>query len=192
MAQTSESAIAEPAPAASSSSEPQVVRPDLPDWQLAFDYQFNQFRLPANGPRTAFVPAFTANENGYGLSLTRFLSKTTGIELQEGFGFGSTSASIIPSAKSIFIGGGPKIAFRGRGRFEPWGHVLVGMQYFRFTQTASQYGSNIALAFVGGVGEDIHLQSRFAFRLEGNFLGTTLFGTIQPNWEAGAGIVFGF
>jgi hypothetical protein len=99
---------------------------------------------------------------------------------------------VITSANSLFVGGGLRLALRGRGRFEPWVHGLVGMERFRFSQTATAYGSNITLGYIAGGGADYHLNPRTAIRLEGDYVGTHLFFANQAHWQIVAGIVFSF
>lgn len=188
------SAITDPIPAASPfPPAPQAVsRLDLTSWQLAFTYQFTQFLMPGETANHASVPDFTANDNGYGVSVTRFLNDWGGLEGDVDMSFGGTSTSVIKSSKFLFVGGGPHFALRGRGRVEPWGHVLVGLGHFRFSQTATVYGSNNSVAFIGGLGADFHLNPRTAFRVQGDYVGTALFKEPQTSWRVGAGIVFNF
>ena len=187
------STIVDPAPAAASPAAPQVLsRLDLTDWQLVFTYQFNEFFMPQRLANHAVVPPFTANDNGYDVSFTRFLVNWGGLEADSAVGFGGTSTSQIKDSKFLFIGGGPHFALRGHGRIEPWAHVLVGLDHFRFSQTATAYGSNNSLGFIGGIGADFHLNPRTAFRVGGDFVGTALFKEPQTSWEVSAGIVFNF
>jgi hypothetical protein len=172
---------------------PQALsRPDLTSWQLAFAYQFHQFYMPEQQAKGAIVPAFTATKNGYDVSLTRFLVNWGGLEANVAQGFGGTSTSLIQDSNSLLIVGGPHFALRGHGRVEPWAHVLVGLAHFRFSQTATAYGSNNSVAFLGGIGADFHLNPRTAFRVQGDYVGTALFSEPQNNWEVGAGVVFNF
>ena len=113
--------------------------------------------MPGETANHASVPDFTANDNGYGVSVTRFLNDWGGLEGDVDMSFGGTSTSVIKSSKFLFVGGGPHFALRGHGRVEPWGHVLVGLGHFRFSQTATVYGSNNSVAFIGGLGADFHL-----------------------------------
>jgi hypothetical protein len=187
--------IADSIPAASPfpPAAPQALsRLDLTSWQLAFTYQFSQFRMPGEGTKNTLVPDFTANDNGYDVSFTRFLNNWGGLEGNIGMSFGGTSTPLIKTSKFLFVGGGPRFALRGHGRIEPCGHVLVGLGHFRFSQTATVYGSNNSVAFLGGFGADFHLNPRTAFRVEGNYLGTALFKEPQASWQVGAGIVLNF
>lgn len=186
------STIADAAPAAASPAQPQVTSHlDLTNWQLAFSYQFNEFNMPQNLGKHSAVPAFTANDNGYDVSFARFLVSWGGLEADVSQGFGGTSTPQIKDSKYLMVVGGPRFAWRGH-RVEPWAHVLAGLAHFRYSGTATQYGSNNSVAFIGGLGLDLHLNPRTAFRLYGDYVGTALFSEPQTSWEAGAGIVFDF
>jgi hypothetical protein len=161
---------------------------DLTDWQLSIGYQFTRFNMPA----VKGLPAFQVNDNGLNSSLTRYLTNSVGLEAAVAAGFGSASTPAITSAKSVFVGGGLHLARRGRGRIEPWVHGVVGMERFRFSQTATVYSSNITLGYVVGGGADYHLNPRTAIRLEADYLGTHLFFANQAHWQIVAGAVFNF
>lgn len=191
LAQTDVSTIADPSPASAQVATPQVASNGLPDWQVAFTYQFTRLNMPSDLVGTHYVPSFTANENGYDVSFTRFLVSWGGLEADSAAGFGDTSTPLIKDSKSLFIGGGPRFAYRGH-RVEPWGHVLVGLEHFRFSQTSTEYGSDNSVAFIGGGGVDLHFNPRTAFRLEVNYLGTAIVSKPEYNWQVGAGIVFDF
>jgi hypothetical protein len=192
-AQTDISAISAPTPAAAQPASPQFAqRAELTDWQISIGYQFNRFNMPSQTAGGDTVPAFSANDNGLNVSFTRFFKSWGGLEAESAAGFGSGSAPQIGSAASFFVGGGPRIARRGHGRYEPWGHFLVGLEHFRFTQTATAYGSNNSLALAGGGGVDIHMNQRTALRLQADYLETNLFKMSQSNWQVGAGVVFNF
>jgi hypothetical protein len=192
LAQSDVSTIAAPSPAAALPASPPVSRGDLPDWQISLGYQFNRFNMPSEKKGTYTLPAFTVNDNGYDVSLTRFFFSWGGLEAESAEGFGSASIPQITSAKSLFIGGGPRFALRGHGRVEPWVHTLLGLEHFRFSQTSTVYGSNNSLGFIGGGGVDLHLNVRTAIRVQFDYVGTSLFSVGQNNWQAGAGVVFNF
>ena len=185
--------IADPSSSSAPPASPQLgSRNELTDWQISIGYQFNRFNMPSQTVKGANVPAFTVNDNGINVSFTRFFRSWVGLEAESAAGFGSGSAPQIASAESVFVGGGPRFALRGHGRFEPWIHTLIGLEHFRFTQTATAYGSNNSLAYVGGGGVDIHMNPRTAFRAQFDYLGTRLFSMNQSNWQVGAGVVFNF
>jgi hypothetical protein len=155
-------------------------------WQIAIGYQFNRDNL--------FGRPFDAS--GVNISVARYFRQWIGVEAQLGTGFVSnTGASTVPPnlvAKSIFVGAGPRIAYRNHGRYEPWAHFEVGLEHFRFTQTGGMLGSNSSFAVAGGGGLDVYLNPRVAVRGEVDELGTRFLGTTQRSFQAVAGVVFGF
>jgi hypothetical protein len=158
---------------------------DLTPWQVAIGYQYNRINLLG----TPF------NTNGFNTSAVRFFRSWVGLEGQLGLGYGNTGTTTAPPnliAKSLFAGGGPRLAFRGRSRIEPWVHVVVGIEHYRFTQTAGLLGSNTALGGVGGGGIDFRLTPHTAFRVEGDWLATRFFSVNQRHFQIVSGLVLNF
>lgn len=154
---------------------------DYPTWQLSMGFQYQHFHI--NG---ASFPTY-----GYDTDIIRSVNNWGSLEGMGAFGFGHLAGSGSPATKSLFVGGGPRITIRNDSRIEPWVHVLVGMERFRFTQTASM-GSERALAFMGGFGLDIKFRPRLYFRVEGEYLGTHYQSKGQSNFSVGSGFVFNF
>jgi hypothetical protein len=158
---------------------------DLSQWQLALGYQYNHINLTG----TAY------NTNGMNTSVARFFGSWFGVEGQLGMGFGNTGTTTVPpnlTSKPLFAGVGPRLAFRGHGRIEPWVHGVGGMLHFRFTQTAGVLGSNTALAGEAGGGIDFHLNPRVAIRTEVDFIESRFFSRYQRHFQAVTGFVFNF
>ena len=161
----------------------------LTQWQVAIGYQYNRNQSERE-------PAF--NTNGLNVSLARYFGNWFGLEAQVGAGFGNTGTDDDAPAKpgrlkSVFAGGGPRLAYRGHGRLEPWIHGTVGVEYFRFTQTTGLYGSNAALAWSGGGGVDLHLNPHVAVRVGADELWTRFFsGRSEEFPGAVGGLVFDF
>jgi hypothetical protein len=155
-------------------------------WQLAAGYQYNRDNLLGS----------PFNTHGINFSVARYFGRWVGVEAQLGVGFlGTTGKTTTPpnlGAKSLFIGGGPRFAYRNRSRYEPWVHVVVGMEHYRFDQTAGLLGSNNALAGNAGGGLDIFLKSHIAVRAEGDFVGSRFFSTNQRSFQIVGGLVLGF
>jgi hypothetical protein len=84
------------------------------------------------------------------------------------------------------------LAYRGRGRIQPWIHGDIGLLYFRFNQTAGLLGSNASLAFQEGAGLDLVLTPKLAVRAEGDFLETRFFSLSQRHFQIVAGLVVNF
>jgi hypothetical protein len=155
-------------------------------WQIAIGYQYNRDNLLGS----------PFNTHGVNVSLARYFGRWVGVEAQVGLGFlGNTGQTTTPpslSAKSVFVGAGPRLAIRNRSRFEPWGHLVVGIEHFRFSQTAGLLGSNNALAGAAGGGVDVYLKSHLALRVEADALGTRFFATNQRSFQIVGGFVLGF
>lgn len=155
-------------------------------WQLAIGYQYNRNNLLGS----------PFNTHGVNISMARYFGRWIGVEAQLGVGFlGTTGQTTTPpnlSAKSLFIGGGPRFAYRNQSRYEPWVHVVVGMEHYRFQQTAGLLGSNSALAGNAGGGLDVFLKSHIAIRAEGDFIGSRFFSTNQRSFQIVGGLVLGF
>src|SRR6185437_10066749 len=101
---------------------------ELPNWQIAMGYQFDRININ----QTPF------NTSGLNTTVVRFLSNWLGVEAQIGAGFGNTGRTgITPNldAKTVFLGFGPRLAIRGRSKYEPWIHGNIGFEHFRFSQT---------------------------------------------------------
>lgn len=175
--------VAPPSPAASP-VPPQTTSYSDFSWQLAFGYQYSRVNLTGK----------PFNVEGFDISAARFLNSWFGLEAKMGEGFGNTHDLTYPpnlSVKPLLVAGGVHLAHRG-GRVEPWAHALIGGDHFRFTQSAGPYGGNFVLAWDGGVGMDLHINPRLALRADADYLGTHFNGSIQRNFQAGAGLVFDF
>lgn len=155
-------------------------------WQVAAGYQYNRDNLLGS----------PFNTHGVNFSVARYFGRWVGVEAQLGVGFlGTTGSTTTPpnlGAKSLFIGGGPRLAYRNRSRYEPWVHVVVGMEHYRFDQTAGLLGSNSALAGNGGGGLNVFLKPHIAIRAEGDFIGSRFFSTNQRSFQIVGGLVLGF
>ena len=175
--------LAPPSPAASP-APPQISPYTDLAWQLALGYQYSRINITGK----------PFNLQGFDLSATRFLGGWFGLEAKMADGFGNTGNLTVPpnlDIKPLLIAGGVHIAHRG-GRVEPWVHALIGGDHFRFTQSAGAYGSNFVLAWDGGAGMDFHISPRIAIRGDADYLGTHFNGSVQRNFQAGAGFVFSF
>ena len=183
-------AAAQDAPAefdtSSTASEPAAPAPFQPPgrdaWQLGIGYQYQHFKILGQ----------TFSDNGYNSDVTRYLTDWFGIEGTVAMGFGKTGAPLNITAKSFFVGGGPHLTWARPGRFEPWGHVLVGWEHFRFTQTAIGLGSNSAIGFMAGGGVDYKIFPRAYWRFQGDAIGSHFGASRQYNYSFGTGIVLNF
>jgi opacity protein-like surface antigen len=159
---------------------------DSSQWQLAVGYQYNRINLLG----TPF------NTNGINVTITRFFGRWFGLDGQLGAGLsGNTGTTTNPpnlGVHSLFVGGGPRLAFRGGGRIEPWVHFVAGLQDFHFTQTAGILGSNKAFGGMEGGGVDFALTQNVALRVEAETIETHFFSTYQRHFQVVSGLVFNF
>jgi hypothetical protein len=154
---------------------------DYPTWQLGMGFQYQHYQI--NG---ASFPTY-----GYNTDVTRSLNSWGSLEGIGSFGFGHLGGKLNPATRSLFVGGGPRVTIRNDTRIEPYMHVLVGLEHFRFTETSGS-GSQQALAFLGGIGADFKFRPRLYLRIEGDYLGTHYNSAAQSNYSASTGFVFNF
>jgi hypothetical protein len=155
-------------------------------WNVAIGYQYNRDNLLG-------IPF---NTSGINVSAARYLDRWFALEAQLGAGLaGNTGQSSSPpnlTAKSVFVGAGPRAAYRTRSRYEPWVHLLVGLEHYKFSQTAGLLGSNNSVAGEGGGGLDVYLNPHLAVRMGADVIVTEFFSTNQRSFQVVGGLVFGF
>jgi hypothetical protein len=166
---------AAPAPAS-------LLPPDREPWQMGVGFQYQHFNAYGQ----------TFHDFGYRADVTRYLTNNFGLEGEVNVGFGHLSSDSTKDAKSFFIGGGPHVSLHSSGRLEPWVHVLVGWERFRFTQSTT-LGSNSHAAFEAGAGADYKISNgRLYWRVQGDFIGAKFGTTINANYSFGTGLVLNF
>ena len=186
-------AAAQDAPAAFNASSPAsepaapvTFRPsDRAPWQLGIGFQYQHFKILGQ----------TFHDVGYNTDFTRYLNDWFGLEGTVALGFGgNTGAPLNLHAKSLFVGAGPHLAVHNGTRFEPWGHLLVGWEHFRFTQTNTiiGLGSNSRIGFMGGGGVDIKIFPRAYWRVQGDAIGSHFGSSREINYSVGSGLVLNF
>jgi hypothetical protein len=172
--------------ATSSESEPPAPSPLIPvdrqAWQVGAGFQYLQFNVLGQ----------KFHNFGYRGEVTRYFNNWFGLEGAVIAGFGHTGSNPSLDAKSFFIGGGPHISMHYTSRFEPWVHLLIGLQHFRFTQ-AGTIGSNSFDAILAGGGVDYKLGNVPIFwRVQGDFIGTNIGSSMTKNYSFGTGFIFNF
>jgi len=155
-------------------------------WNIAVGYQYNRDNLLGS----------PFNTSGINVGAARYFDRWFAIEAQLGTGLtGNTGQSSSPpnlTAKSVFVGAGPRVAYRTRSRYEPWVHLLVGLEHYKFSQTAGVLGSNNSVAGMGGGGLDVYLNPHVAVRAGADAIVTHFFSANQRSFQIVGGIVFGF
>jgi hypothetical protein len=172
-------------------NNPLIWKPERGRLQYGFGYQYQHFDVF----RTAF------NTHGYNVDINGHLFDavtgadgrlTVTLEGMGAFGFGGhTTGTPSVSAKSLFLGAGPRITIENKGRVEPWVHGLVGWEHLRFSQ-GPVLGSNSALGYMLGLGFDVKIGRQIYWRIQGDYIGTHFQSDLQSNWSAGTGLMFNF
>jgi len=152
--------------------------------RVSASYQFTEFRK---------VDGMTFHQSGINTDFTGYFGHDFALEgnVAAGFGWSQFQPNLKLETSEIFYGGGVRIGPE-RTRFQPWGHVLLGGEHFRFTQTSPSLGIDNGFAYQLGLGADIRIGPRAFWRVEGEYLGTHVFGTTQANYQFGTGIAFAF
>lgn len=147
-------------------------------WQVAGGYTFIRFYE---------LPAITQDLNGFNFSLVYYFKDWIGADGEFVAAFGSQSGF---AAHYLFGGGGPRFRWSAPRGLEVWGHGLLGHTHFT-PQTAD--GPQGAFAYELGGGIDINAHHhRWAYRFEGDVIGSHYFGTYQFSPKVSAGIVYKF
>ena len=171
---------------ASPASEPAAPASLLPadrePWQLGVGFEYLHFNILGQ----------QFHNLGYQADVTRYLNNWFGLEGTVVVGFGNTGATPKVDAKSLFVGGGPHISLYNSNHLEPWAHVMLGLEHFRFTQTAT-LGSISHAAFMAGGGLDYKISTgRVYWRIQGDYIGTNVGPSLKPNYSFGTGLVINF
>jgi hypothetical protein len=188
VAQDSNGALDVSSPASDTASPSSLSVSDREPWQLEAGFQYQHYKVLGE----------TFHNLGFNSSITRYLNDWFGVEgtVIAGFGHAGPTPTVPATldAKSFFVGGGPHIALSNRSRFEPWGHVIAGLEHFRFSQTNNKIGlgSNSAVGFLAGGGVDYKIGGRAYWRVQADFIGSHFGDVTQTNYSFGTGLVFNF
>jgi len=172
--------------AASPASEPAVpaslIPADREPWQVGLGFQYLNYN----------VLGLKFYNLGYKVDVTRYFNNWFGVEGMTIAGFGHAGSNPSIDAKSLYLGGGAHVSVYNTNRFEPWVHLIVGLQHFRFTQSAT-IGSNSPAAFFAGGALDYKIRSgRLYWRVQGDYIGTNFGPTFAPDFSVGTGVVINF
>ena len=174
---TFESTATEAEPAAPAA----LIPADREPWQIGAGFEYLHFN----------VLGVKFHDFAYQADVTRYFTNRWGLEgtAMVGFGHAGSNPSIV--ARSLFLGGGLHVSLYNTPRLEPWAHVLVGWERFRFTQS-NVLGSNSHAAFLAGGGLDYKIHGgRLFWRVQGDYFGTNL-GGYSNNYFFGTGLVLNF
>jgi hypothetical protein len=162
-------------------------------FEVGINYQFERYReFGSNFDNNGILGSFNVHVFDPLTSVSWRL--TAALEGAAGAGFGGqTGGTPNLAVKSVFVGGGPRLAIESAARLEPWVHLLVGWEHLRYTQTTT-LGSNSAFGFIAGGGADIKLYRSIYWRVEADYLGTHFppAPAIQSNLSVGTGPIITF
>lgn len=180
---SADEAAAEPAALPAAPAPASLIPADREPWQLGVGFEYQHYNVLGQQFHDL---AFTAD-------VTRYLNNWFGLEGTALAGYGSTPT--VPTANSLFLGGGAHLSLRNTFHFEPWVHVLAGWERFRFTQSPV-LGNNSHAAFVAGGGLDYKIRGgRLYWRVQADFMGTNMGKpavTWSKNYFIGTGPVVNF
>jgi hypothetical protein len=182
-AQDSTAAFDASSPASEPAAPASLVPADREPWQIGAGFQFLQFNVLGQ----------KFHDFGFQADVVRYFSNWFGVEGTTISGFGHVGSSPSITAKSFFVGGGPRVTVYNSSRIEGWVHVIAGWERFRFTQS-DVLGNNSHAAFMGGGGVDYKIGGgRVSWRVQGDFMGTNIGKPgFSKNYSVGTGFVFNF
>ena len=174
------------------SAHAQIWEPNHSPIQIGIGYQYSNYsalgtKFHNHGENVTFAYHLFDPLTGASSRITASLEGA----LATGFNGHASGFPSSVDAKSMFLGGGPHLTLESSSRFEPWVHLLVGLDHLRFTQT-STLGTENAFGFLAGGGVDIKLAGPVAWRVQADYLGTHFSSWIQSNYSFGTGVVFNF
>jgi len=131
--------------------------------------------------------------NGWNASVTQNLIKWLGVTADFSGHYGSTSVFVVTggdlSAYSFLFG--PQFTLRKFGKFQPFGHVLLGVTRANLNSDVSGLSfSDTAFSLAAGGGLDIKVHDRLAVRLfQADYVLTRFNDENQSNFRASTGLV---
>jgi hypothetical protein len=147
-------------------------------WQVATDYMFF---------RRYELPGLQTNYNGVLVTGNYYFKSWLAAE-GEFMGEWGRQAGV--SSHVAFGGGGPRFRWSMPGNAEMFGHVLAGSMH---VNPRPPFGSQDSFAYVVGGGVDFKPRnSRIAYRVGADAVGTRFFGTYQFSPRIYVGFVFNF
>jgi hypothetical protein len=173
-------ASARPAPAPAPEPMPQYVQGVYPllYWQASLGFTYSRFYE---------VPGTAINTPGFNMSMAYFFKEQLAAEGEVDGGFGSTNGA---ATRSAFAGGGLRARVAGPRALELWIHALAGGAHFG---PKTSFGGTGAFGYELGGGVDLKAHhEKLAYRVEGDLLGTSFFGTYQISPKLAVGVVYKF
>lgn len=180
---------ATPSPDASPSpsfADPSPAEPPQGVYGVFPSYQF-QANAGYTFVRFYEVPGTTVNTNGFNCGITYYVKSWVGAEGEFLTTFGSLSGS---NSHFLLAAGGARVRHSIARNVDVWAHALAGVSNFT-PQTA--YGGTHAFGYEVGGGVDINShRRRWAYRIEGDAVGSFYFSTYQVSPKVSVGLVYNF
>ncbi|HUO33420.1 MAG TPA: hypothetical protein VMU43_00370 [Candidatus Acidoferrum sp.] len=133
------------------------------------------------------LPSTEQNLNGVDVSMAYYLKPWAAADLEVFDAAGSDGGK---TANFVFFGAGPRVRWQTTKGIEFWIHGLGGVAHYSPTTI---YGFPTGGAYEAGGGVDFGKpHSRWTYRLQGDLVGTFLFGVHQESARVAAGIVLKF
>jgi hypothetical protein len=173
-------ASAQPAPVPAPAPMPQYVQGVYPllYWQGSLGFTYSRFYE---------LPGTAINTPGFNMSMAYFFKEQLAAEGEVDGGFGSTNGT---ATRSAFAGGGVRARIAGPRAMELWVHGLAGGAHFG---PKTSFGGTGAFGYELGGGVDLKAHhEKMAYRVEGDLIGTSFFGTYQLSPKVALGIVYKF
>ena len=151
----------------------------LPKGNVFVGYSYNRFDQGGGNH---------ANLNGWIGSLEgKLFLPWFGIAADVSGHYGTPNGVTVKEYNFLF---GPRISMSA-GKVRPFAHVLGGAAHMN-TGIAGFSDSDTSFAYAGGGGLDYKVLRIFAWRVQGDYLHTKLFGTKEGNFRLSTGLVFNF
>lgn len=133
------------------------------------------------------LPSTQQNLNGVDVSMAYYLKPWVAADLEVFDAAGTDSGK---TANFVMFGAGPRVRWQTTKGIELWAHVLGGVAHYTPTTI---YGYPTGGAYEAGGGIDFGKpHSRWTYRVQGDLVGTFLFGVHQESARVAAGIVLKF
>ena len=167
-------------PAARQSAAPQEIKGVFGDYSTQVFVGFTYFPFYK-------VPGTVENMPGADISMAYYLKYSVAADVE---GFGAIGSNNGQATHFVFFGAGPRVRYVTSRGPEFWAHVLVG---FAHSGPETVFVNPTGFAFEAGGGVDFgQPHRRWVYRLQGDLVGTRLFGTYQYSPKVAAGVVFKF
>lgn len=179
--------LAEPFAAALPAKPEPAPAPEPQEVQGVYGEYYTQVFIGYTYYRFWKLPSTQISLDGVDVSMATYLKPWAAADIEVFDTVGSDGGK---TANMFFFGGGPRVRWQTTKGFELWAHGLGGFTHY---SPSTIYGYPTGPAFEVGGGVDISRpHKRWGYRLQGDMVGTFLFGVHQYSPRVSAGLVFQF